>query len=102
MKGSLFCNLLLAEGAAVAWSPEAILRELGLWEKEEGRKKAGKELPGIWRDDPSLRKIWRSLDHDPKSLEELCAAAGLPVRDLTEGLIRLCLAGCAEELPGRR
>ena len=96
------CNLLLADGASVAWGPETILQELGLWEEEKDTKKAGSELPDEWNDDPAMQKVWQALDRDEKTLEDLCAETGLPVRELTDRLIRLCLSGFAEELPGRR
>ena len=95
------CNLLLADGAGVAWGPEAILQELGLDATKKEGASPSKKLPDPWRSDPVYQAIWSALTSDPKSRDQLIAETGLPFAKLSEVLIRLCLNGFAEELPGQ-
>ena len=97
------CNRLIAEGAGIARSPDVILQELGVSrEIPETSGDRSPALPESMKKDPQLLKLYGSLSSDEKSLDVLFAETGIPLPDLTGKLIRLCLDGLAEELPGRR
>ena len=96
------CNMLLADGAGVAWCPEAILQELGLGQtKKEDDDASSEELPEPWRSDPVYQAVWNALTQDPKGRDQLLHESGLGPAKLAEILMRLCIQGFVEELPGQ-
>ncbi|MEE0955134.1 MAG: DNA-processing protein DprA [Eubacterium sp.] len=115
-------NHLIAQGAGVATSPEAILLDLGLlsqeeitqYEKcqEEEQERAQEainycgsgsdfELPDSVTDKDTYRKVISTLDRKPQCAEEIAAKCGASFADVCRILMQLCISGqVLEEAPG--
>lgn len=91
------CNRLISQGAVMAWSPEAILEEMGWNEKK--RQKTGKagENPGLGLATAD-KLVYSCLDLDPKTLSQIQQETGLPAGELSASLLHLQLAGVVKEL----
>lgn len=79
-------NRLLAEGAAVAESPEALLSALDLVD-ESAASVASPEPEG------DAGRVWRALARRPRSRDELVEATGLPAERVGAALVALELGG---------
>ena len=92
------CNRLLSQGAGVARSPQAVLKELGI---SAGAEDAPKKEPAAqFKKDP-FRRILRALSRGEKNLVQLQTETGLAPQELAGALMQLCLSGYAAELrPG--
>lgn len=88
------CNTLIAQGAGIASSPDAILQELGILPPSGG--KSGQVIPDSWGRDE--KNVWRHLECCGKSLDQLLAETHLPLARLTNILMAFCLSGHAEEV----
>lgn len=104
-------NRLLLQGAGIATSPEVLLEELGLAAPSPLSAEAKKEgkamtadttvLPESMTQNQSIRKVLSQLNLDPKSIDQLLSATGLPLSELSSILLQLCFSGYAEEFsPG--
>ena len=108
-------NRLIAQGAGIALSPEALLEELlggmfstadSLGKKVAGKKVTGKQaerLPAAFCNMTEREQmLYGILDDYPKSMEtirrELPPEITYP--ELMELLVKLCVKGVAEQLPG--
>lgn len=97
------CNLLIADGAGVAWEPEILLEELGIGcrKKKSDQKREKKGLSSKLQEDKEIACVFEILTSDYKNLSVLSAETGLPVSSVSRAVIQLCLAGCAAGDPGR-
>jgi DNA processing protein len=86
---------LLRAGASLAATVEDVLGLLGL---EPGTQA---ELP-LLDVPPEVRGLMAALSTAPRHADELALAAGLPAGTALAGLLRLELAGLAEQRPGLR
>ena len=94
------CNELIADGAGVAESPDALLAELGLSTEKNNRDPGGEiVLPSRMAKDPRYRLVWQHLSRQDKTLDALIGETGLAVSELTDILMQLCIAGCVTEDP---
>ncbi len=108
------CNALIAQGAGIAWGPEALLEELfPEWmDKEQGeeREKSEKKSFAEGRRENSEkiqkltgeeRLVFNQLDSQEKSLAEISASCGLESRKVAAILTMFCMDGQAVSLtPG--
>ncbi|MCR5293550.1 MAG: DNA-processing protein DprA [Lachnospiraceae bacterium] len=118
------CNYLIAQGAGIAWAPEAVLEELRFQAARENlaerRKKRGREMEKILsgkigelhykqlelfpfpKEDEKLsenaKRILACLTADPKGTEEISARTELGTPEIMDGLIELSLGGYADEV----
>lgn len=91
------CHRLIAQGAVIAWSPEAILEEMG-WSRENPKKTAAKgENPGLGLATAD-KLVYSCLDLDPKTLGQIQQETGLSMGELAGALLHLQLAGAAKEV----
>ena len=103
------CNYLIAQGAGIAWSPDAILQELKIMEdrglfpkKQRLREKRERRhlMDTFARDDVSddAKKVLACLsDAAPCSADALAETSALPVPRLLAALDELCELHLAEE-----
>lgn len=91
------CNRLIAQGAAIAWSPQAILDEMGWNGKNPQKTRTGGENPGLGLATAD-KLVYSCLDLDPKTLTRIQQETGLSMGELAASLLRLQLAGMAEEI----
>lgn len=91
---SLGCHQLLEQGAGVAWSVQAVLKEWNLQEKMDGTliKKSHLRLA---RD---LNLVYSGLDLQPKNLHEIAQITNFPVKKTLNCLTELELEGLAERV----
>ncbi len=82
------CNALLREGARAVRSPEDILEDLGLLI----RAQPVATQPAFPMDDAE-RRVFATLSREPKHIDELAAALGLPIHQLATQLMMLELKG---------
>ena len=87
------CNRLIAQGAGIALSPEAILEELGV--KRAGKKRAA----GHSRYGKEAELVLKTLASEPQNLARLVGSTGIPLQDLTGILLALEIDGAIEENP---
>ncbi len=97
------CNLLIADGAGVAWEPEILLEELGIGcrKKKSDQKREKKGLSSKLQEDKEIACVFEILTSDYKNLSVLSAETGLQVSSVSRAVIQLCLAGYAAGDPGR-
>jgi DNA processing protein len=110
------CHRLIRQGAALAETPEEVIEALapiaeGLAENLRGRlaetggnPDAGGESTWATGTDvgsPEESLLWRSLAHDPVTLDQLCARTGLTVGPLSAMLLAMELNGKISLAHGR-
>lgn len=92
------CNELIFQGAGIAISPERMLEIMGKnCEKSDNSK--------LFMQNVLARQenmVYSCLSLQPKTLEELCAAAKLPISSVTESVMLLQLQGLAKEIGRNR
>lgn len=92
------CNELIFQGAGIAISPERMLEIMGKnCEKSDNSK--------LFMQNVLARQenmVYSCLSLQPKTLEELCAAAKLPISSVTESVMLLQLQGLAREIGRNR
>lgn len=92
------CNQLIADGAGIAVEPDQILMELGVT-KNKKKPKSRTEAVNL---DGDEQTVYRILEENGSSTDEIAEKSGLPPSRVSSALIRLSLAGLArEEGPGR-
>lgn len=96
------CNKLIAEGAGVALHPDDILKALGLLCEDpvstmSDRGRLGEA--GIRHLNLSGKEklVYDCLDLYPKTVDEIVRTCSLPVSEVMEKLMTLCLMGAAKE-----
>lgn len=89
-------NWLLREGAKIVTEPEHILEELfPLQIQQREEKDIRKSEKGL---DEKEKLLYRCLDFEPKTVEELIYQANLPVAEGISALFRLELKGYAKKM----
>ena len=91
---SMGCHKLIYEGAGIAYSPEILLRELGL-NCENKVKSPEKNDLGLASD---LKLVYSCLDLRPKSTDFLIQKTGLPPEKIGSLLLELKLSGLVREI----
>lgn len=113
------CNALIAQGAGIAWNPDAVLEELfGLGERTPKELPFERETEPVQRKQkdrgPTLlqerrlkrlsedqRKVFLTLESTELSLSQICTLCSMESRKVTASLTFLCLEGMAVSLnPG--
>ena len=91
---SMGCHKLIYDGAGIAYTPEILLRELGIDCKKIVKEKTKNEL-GLATD---LKLVYSCLDLQPKSMEFLIQKTGLPPEKVGSLLLELKISGIAREI----
>lgn len=91
---SMGCHKLIYDGAGIAYSPEILLRELGL-NCENKVKSTRKNDLGLASD---LKLVYSCLDLRPKSTDFLIQKTGLPPEKIGVLLLELKLSGLIREI----
>ena len=91
---SMGCHKLIYDGAGIAYSPEILLRELGL-NCENKVKSPEKNDLGLASD---LKLVYSCLDLRPKSMDFLIQKTGLPPEKIGSLMLELTLSGLALEV----
>ncbi len=118
------CNALIAQGAGIAWEPEAVLEELfgaggrgqnpenpagqgretgkyGFGEDRETENKPAEKQQTEKLQDEEQRKVYACLQSTELSLEEICTACDLEPGKTAAILTILCMEGLAvSRMPG--
>ena len=89
---SMGCHKLIYDGAGIAYSPEILLRELGL-NCENKVKSPEKNDLGLASD---LKLVYSCLDLRPKSTDFLIQKTGLPPEKIGSLLLELKLSGLVQ------
>ena len=91
---SMGCHKLIYDGAGIAYSPEILLRELGL-NCENKVKSPEKNDLGLASE---LKLVYSCLDLRPKSTDFLIQKTGLPPEKIGSLLLELKLSGLVREI----
>ena len=91
---SMGCHKLIYDGAGIAYSPEILLRELGL-NCENKVKSPEKNDLGLASD---LKLVYSCLDLRPKTTDFLIQKTGLPPEKIGSLLLELKLSGLVREI----
>ena len=83
-------------------SAETESAETGSTETESGKPGTEKHLPESLRQTPHACMIYSLLGQTEKSIDQILAETGLSMQQTAPALVRLCLEGYAEEVPGKR
>ena len=86
---SIGCHKLIYDGAGIAYSPEILLRELGMNYENKVKSDSKNDL-GLASD---LKLVYSCLDLRPKSTDFLIQKTGLPPRQVGSLLLELKLTG---------
>ncbi|MDO5136355.1 MAG: DNA-processing protein DprA, partial [Eubacteriales bacterium] len=87
------CNRLIFDGAGIAFSPEILLEEWGIREKDSEKTTTKKQL-GLERE---MELVYSCLNLRPQSLEEIIQKTGFSPALAGSVLTRLALMGLAKE-----
>lgn len=91
---SIGCHKLIYDGAEIAYSPEILLRELGMNYENKVKSDSKNDL-GLASD---LKLVYSCLDLRPKSTDFLIQKTGLPPRQVGSLLLELKLSGLIREI----
>ena len=91
---SIGCHKLIYDGAGIAYSPEILLRELGMNYENKVKSDSKNDL-GLASD---LKLVYSCLDLRPKSMDFLIQKTGLPPEKIGSLLLELTLSGLALEV----
>ena len=91
---SIGCHTLIYDGAGIAYSPEILLRELGMNYENKVKSDSKNDL-GLASD---LKLVYSCLDLRPKSMDFLIQKTGLPPRQIGSLLLELKLSGLIREI----
>ena len=91
---SIGCHKLIYDGAGIAYSPEILLRELGMNYENKVNSDSKNDL-GLASD---LKLVYSCLDLRPKSMDFLIQKTGLPPRQIGSLLLELKLSGLIREI----
>ncbi len=87
------CNRLIAQGAGIAFSVEDLKKEMGLFCEKKTNISKSTKLSLVTEE----KLVYSCLDLQPKSLNEIVEAAGLPVSQVLSALLSLQLKGYITE-----
>ena len=88
------CNYLIAQGAGILWSFEAVMEELdgmAALRKPRARHRAVQSTP-------AAKKLYACLDSDPRGADELSQKTNLPVAQVMSAAVELLMEGCIHEV----
>ena len=91
---SIGCHKLIYDGAGIAYSPEILLRELGMNYENKVKSDSKNDL-GLASD---LKLVYSCLDLRPKSTDFLIQKTGLQPRQVGSLLLELKLSGLIREI----
>ena len=91
---SIGCHKLIYDGAGIAYSPEILLRELGMNYENKVKSDSKNDL-GLASD---LKLVYSCLDLRPKSTDFLIQKTGLPPEKIGSLLLELKLSGLIREI----
>ena len=91
---SIGCHKLIYDGAGIAYSPEILLRELGMNYENKVKSDSKNDL-GLASD---LKLEYSCLELRPKSTDFLIQKTGLPPRQIASLLLELKLSGLIREI----
>ena len=91
---SIGCHKLIYDGAGIAYTPEILLRELGMNYENKVKSDSKNDL-GLASD---LKLVYSCLDLRPKSTDFLIQKTGLPPRQIGSLLLELKLSGLIREI----
>ena len=91
---SIGCHKLIYDGAGIAYSPEILLRELGMNYENKVKSDSKNDL-GLASD---LKLVYSCLDLRPKSTDFLIQKTGLPPKQVGSLLLELKLSGLILEI----
>ena len=91
---SIGCHKLIYDGAGIAYSPEILLRELGMNYENKVKSDSKNDL-GLATD---LKLVYSCLDLRPKSMDFLIQKTGLPPEKIGSLMLELTLSGLALEV----
>ena len=91
---SIGCHKLIYDGAGIAYSPEILLRELGMNYENKVKSDSKNDL-GLASD---LKLVYSCLDLRPKSTDFLIQKTGLPPEKIGSLMLELTLSGLALEV----
>ena len=91
---SMGCHKLIYDGAGIAYTPEILLREMGIEYENPVKIKTKNDL-GLATD---LKLVYSCLDLRPKSMDFLIQKTGLPPEKIGSLLLELTLSGLALEV----
>ena len=91
---SIGCHKLIYDGAGIAYTPEILLRELGMNYENKVKSDSKNDL-GLASD---LKLVYSCLDLRPKSTDFLIQKTGLPPRQIGSLLLELMLSGLIREI----
>lgn len=88
------CNQLISQGAAIAFSPEDILKDMGIFTKSSEKKKQKNNFSLATKE----KLVYSHLCLRPKSAEALGREVELPVEELLPVLLELEMGGYVREV----
>ena len=91
---SMGCHKLIYDGAGIAYTPEILLREMGIEYENPVKIKTKNDL-GLATD---LKLVYSCLDLRPKSMDFLIQKTGLPPEKIGSLMLELTLSGLALEV----
>lgn len=91
---SIGCHKLIYDGAGIAYSPEILLRELGMNYENKVKSDSKNDL-GLASD---LKLVYSCLDLRPKSTDFLIQKTSLPPKQVGSLLLELKLSGLIREI----
>lgn len=92
------CNELIFQGAGIALSPESLLEIMG--KTKEKSDNSNSVMQNVLAREENI--VYSCLSLQPKSLEELCREAGLPITAVMEAVMLLQLQGLVKEIGRNR
>ena len=87
------CNLLIADGAGIACSPEMLLEELGISCERKVNFRQNSKIRLASQEE----MVYSCLDFQPKNIEEIHQETDLNTRIIAEVLLKLELDGLITE-----
>ena len=87
------CNLLIADGAGIACSPEMLLEEVGISPDRKVNFRQNSKIRLASQEE----MVYSCLDFQPKNIEEIHQETGLNTRTIAEVLLKLELDGLLAE-----
>lgn len=88
------CNQLIAQGAAIAFSPEDLLKDMGIFTKNSEKKREKNNFSLATRQ----KLVYSHLCLLPKSVDALGKEVELPVKELLPVLLELEMGGYVREV----
>lgn len=91
------CNKLIYDGAGIAYCPEAVLGEWGLWESGSDNDRKTVQIDNLPLAS-DLKLLYSILDSRPVSFESIVRKSGIDSKKVSSSLVELVLMGYAREI----